>query len=99
MDDGSDIYRRVVEATTDGLWMFDASGHDHLRATGGWPRSWASRRGQMVGFSAFDGLDEVGQEQLREHLAELEAAPDDDEGQENLEARLCDRTVRRSGRS
>ena len=26
MDDGSDIYRRVVEATRDGLWMFDSAG-------------------------------------------------------------------------
>ncbi len=87
MENGPELYRRVVEASSDGLWMFDASG----RTTFG------NRRmaeilgippGQIIGYSAYDCLDEVGQEQLRKHLAGLEAAPEDDEGQENLEARL-----------
>ena len=87
MENGPELYRKVVEASSDGLWMFDASGRT----------TFANRRmaeilglppGQIDGFSAYDCLDEVGQEQLRKHLAALEAAPDDDEGQENLEARL-----------
>ena len=74
MDDESDIYRRVVEATSDGLWMFDSWG----------VTTFANRRmaellgrapGDMLGFSALEGLDEEGRAQFREYLAELDAAP------------------------
>jgi two-component system sensor histidine kinase/response regulator len=87
MDDGSDIYRRVVDATRDGLWMFDSSGITTFAN-----RRMAELLGRapedMVGFSALEGLDEEGRAQFREYLAELDAAPDDDEGTQGSESLL-----------
>ncbi len=87
MDDGSDIYRRVVEATRDGLWMFDSSGITTFAN-----RRMAELLGRdpedMAGLSALEGLDEEGRAQFLQYLAELDAAPDDDEGGEGSESLL-----------
>ena len=77
----------MVEATSDGLWMFDSWGTTTFAN-----RRMAELLGRapedMVGFSALEGLDEEGRAQFREYLAELDAAPDDDEGGQGSESLL-----------
>jgi len=79
-----DLYRWIVRSTTDGIWIFDAQGrttyaNDRLgEILGRAPE-------EMDGLSAFDTLDDVGREQFREHLAELESPGT---GTDNVECSL-----------
>ena len=82
-----DVYRRVVEATRDGLVMFDASGVITF-ANSRMAELLGRDPAEMVGYSLLDSLDDGGQERFRRYLAVLDAAPDDDEGEDGREARL-----------
>lgn len=84
MQGDEDLNRALVEASTDGLWIFDLDG----------VTTWANARmarllgleeAQLLGFRVEDALDEAGRVQFREHLAEMATA---EVGQENLEAKL-----------
>ncbi|GAB3793439.1 response regulator [Nocardioides ungokensis] len=66
------LHRALVEASTDGLWVFDETG----------TTLWANARmadllgvdpDRMPGFRVEDALDEEGRGQLADHLAELSA--------------------------
>jgi PAS domain S-box-containing protein len=82
----SDLFRWMVAASPDGLWVLDEHGRT-IFANARMAEMLGRDPDDMVGFSAFDALDEVGKEQLREHLQELETKgePGDD-----LECSLLD---------
>ncbi|MFC6286434.1 response regulator [Nocardioides sp. GCM10027113] len=87
MDAEGEFYRQLVDASRDGLWVFDEHGITRF----------ANRRvaelvgltaEEMVGLPVDRLLDAEGRDQLGIHLAELASAPDDDEGVDNLEVQL-----------
>ncbi len=88
MDDATDdegaLHRALVDASTDGLWIFDGTG----------TTTWANDRmaellgvdpGRMAGFRVEDALDREGREQLPDHLAAMAAA---EVGQDNVESKF-----------
>ncbi len=87
----SELRDWILQAVPDGLWVFDRDG-----ATVWANESLAALLGlapeQVVGFSAFDSMDEAGREQLRAHLDRLEATGD---AGEDLEFLLTRRDGRR----
>jgi two-component system, sensor histidine kinase and response regulator len=79
-----ELFRRMVETGPDGIWVLDEHGttvYANARTA-----VLLGRDGEdLVGFSAFDALDEGGREQLPRHLAAMAAgAP----GEDNVETRL-----------
>jgi PAS domain S-box-containing protein len=87
MDLGDGFYRRMLESSRDGLWIFDERG----------VTTYANRRmaelvgrtqQEMQGLQASELLDETGRRNFADHLAELAAAPDDHEGADNMDALL-----------
>jgi hypothetical protein len=87
METRAELFRRVVEATRDGLWILDTDGRT----------SYANRRmadlvgrrpEEMAGLHASAVLDEGGRADLPRHLEYLVTAPDSDVGQDNVDARL-----------
>jgi PAS domain S-box-containing protein len=79
-----DLYRSLVDASTDGLWIFDLDG----------VTTWANARmaellglpeERLLGFRAEDALDAEGRRQFREHLAAMARG---EAGQENVESKL-----------
>ena len=83
---GEDLYRWMVAASPDGLWVFDEAGHT-LFANGRMAELLGRDPDDMVGFSVFDAVDDIGKEQFRHHLEELatRGAPGD-----NIECSLLD---------
>jgi len=78
------LYRSVVAASTDGLWIFDETG----------TTTWANARmaellgvepERMVGFRVEDALDPAGREQFHEHLTAMATA---EVGQDNMESKF-----------
>ena len=82
-----DIYRRVVESTRDGLLMFDSAGTTTF-ANARMAELLGRDPDEMVGLSLLDSLDDLGRNRFRRYLAELDTAPQDDEGDDAREARL-----------
>ncbi|MGH3348103.1 MAG: PAS domain-containing protein [Nocardioides sp.] len=72
MSQDPELYRKLVEASADGLWLLDEAGTTVLYN----PRM-AELLGrtpeQMEGLSAFDVHDDVGKVQFAQHLAEARA--------------------------
>ena len=89
MYDDDELLRWIVRSSTDGLWVFDAEGTT-IYANGALARMLGRDPREMPGVSAFEVLDQAGQEQLRRHLAEL---TDEADGVENVECSL----VRKDG--
>ncbi|MGH3369357.1 MAG: response regulator [Nocardioidaceae bacterium] len=84
MFDSPDLYRWIVRSTSDGIWVFDRDGRT-LYANAAMADILGRAPEEMTGLSVYDTLDEVGQEQFRDHLAALE---DDTAGEDNLECSL-----------
>jgi hypothetical protein len=84
-DDGSseasspDVARWLLQAVPDGLWVLDSTGRT-VFANEAMATILARDPQEMDGFDAFSALDGAGQEQLREHLRDLETVgePGDD---------------------
>ncbi|MGZ4504899.1 MAG: response regulator [Nocardioidaceae bacterium] len=72
MSESGELYRQIVDAFQDGIWIFDAdarttfSNDATAELLGRTPE-------EMVGLSMFDTLDDVGKGQLAAHLGELRA--------------------------
>ena len=79
MDVGAGLFRRMAEASRDGLWVLDAAGttvYANERMAGMLGRT----PQEMIGFPAVEALAEEIRGPTQDYLAALEAAPDDDEG-------------------
>ncbi|MEW1952560.1 response regulator [Terrabacter sp. NPDC080008] len=81
-----DLFRWMVAASPDGLWVFDEHGRTTF-ANGRMARMLGRDPDDMVGFSVFEAVDDVGKLQFRQHLDDLatEGTPGD-----NLECSLLD---------
>ena len=73
--DTGDLSRWLVEASPDGLWVFDANGETVL-ANGRMAEMLGRTAAEMDGLSVFETLDETGQAQFAEHLRGLAATSD-----------------------
>ncbi|NUQ32508.1 MAG: PAS domain-containing protein, partial [Dermatophilaceae bacterium] len=83
---GDDLFRWMVAASPDGLWVFDDDGRT-LYANARMAQMLGRDPDDMVGFSVFDAVDEVGKVQFRRHLDELATRG---EPGDNLECSLLD---------
>ena len=81
-----DLFRWMVAASPDGLWVFDDDGRT-LYANPRMAELLGRDPDDMVGFSVFDAVDDVGKEQFRQHLDELATRG---EPGDNLECSLLD---------
>ncbi len=83
---GDDLFRWMVSASPDGLWVFDEAGRT-VFANARMAELLGREPGDMVGFSVFEAVDDVGKEQFRRHLEELavQGVPGD-----NIECSLLD---------
>ncbi|WP_270889459.1 response regulator [Pedococcus sp. 5OH_020] len=79
-----DLARWLVQATPDGLWVLDAQGRT-VFANDRMAQLLGRTAAQMAGLDAYSALDESGQGQLRQHLAELESVA---KSGDNLECSL-----------
>ncbi len=79
-----DLSRWLVEASPDGLWVFDAQGNTVL-ANARMADMLGRTTAEMDGLSVFTTLDETGQDQFAEHLRDLAATSDPGD---NLECSL-----------
>ena len=81
MIEESELYRKLVDASTDGLWLLDGDGRSMLfnprmaELLGRTPE-------QMEGLSAYDVHDEAGKAQFAAHLERAKAG---DPGHNDLE--------------
>src|SRR6478752_735232 len=83
---GDDLFRWMVGASPDGLWVFDEAGRT-IFANARMAEMLGRDPDDMVGFSVFDAVDDIGKEQFRHHLAELAARG---EPGDNIECSLLD---------
>src|SRR6478735_11104480 len=81
-----DLYRWMVAASPDGLWVIDEEGLT-VFANERMAQMLGRDPSQMVGFSVFDAVDEVGKGQFRHHLDELASKG---EPGDNIECSLLD---------
>ncbi|WP_374970813.1 response regulator [Terrabacter sp. BE26] len=84
--EGDDLFRWMVAASPDGLWVFDEEGRT-LFANERMAQLLGRDPDDMVGFSVFEAVDDVGKVQFREHLRQL--ATHGEPG-DNLECSLLD---------
>jgi two-component system sensor histidine kinase/response regulator len=84
MDTDDALHRALVDASTDGLWIFDETG----------TTTWANARmaellgvdpDRMAGFRVEDALDREGRRQLPDHLAAMATS---EVGQDNVESKF-----------
>jgi PAS domain S-box-containing protein len=83
---GGDLFRWMVAASPDGLWVFDELGRT-IFANARMAELLGRDPDDMVGFSVFDAVDDVGKVQFRQHLDELATRG---EPGDNLECSLLD---------
>ncbi|GAB3872932.1 response regulator [Terrabacter terrigena] len=81
-----DLFGWMVTASPDGLWVFDEDGRT-LYANPRMAEMLGRDPDDMVGFSVFDAVDDVGKGQFRQHLDELVTRG---EPGDNLECSLLD---------
>jgi PAS domain S-box-containing protein len=81
-----DLYRWMVAASPDGLWVIDEEGLT-VFANARMAQMLGRDPSEMVGFSVFDAVDEVGKGQFRHHLDELASKG---EPGDNIECSLLD---------
>ncbi|WP_372728932.1 response regulator [Nocardioides sp.] len=84
MEPQPQLFRHVVESSTDGLWLIDEDGRT-LYANERMARLLGREHATMADFSPYDALDEDGRAQFDAHLAEMRAGHP---GEENLESRF-----------
>ena len=82
--DLGDLSRWLIEASPDGLWVFDDDGHTIL-ANPRLAQMLGRTPEEMPGLSVFETLDEEGQAQFEHHLRDLETSR---ESGSNLECSL-----------
>jgi hypothetical protein len=88
-DDGSseasssDFARWLLRSVPDGLWVLDRDGRT-VFANESMAMILGREPGEMIGFDAFSALDGAGQEQLRQHLRDLETVGEPGEDLECL---------------
>ena len=82
----ADLYRWMVGASPDGLWVFDEAGRT-IFANARMAEMLGRDPDAMVGFSVFDAVDDVGKGQFRRHLDELASKG---EPGDNIECSLLD---------
>jgi len=75
------LFRYLVEASTDGIWLLDGEGRT-LWSNPQMARLLGRTPEEMAGLSAYDVHDEVGKEQFARHLAAARAG---DPGHDDLE--------------
>jgi PAS domain S-box-containing protein len=73
--DQGDLNRWLVDASPDGLWVFDAQGNTVL-ANARLAEMLGRTAAEMEGLSVFETLDEAGQAQFAEHLSGLNSTSD-----------------------
>jgi PAS domain S-box-containing protein len=82
-----ELYRQLVEATTDGLWVIDETGHTVFAN-----RRVAELLGRdvedLAGLDMAEAYDEEGRAQFAEHLRRLCSNAVDERGHDNLETKL-----------
>lgn len=83
---GEELFRWMVAASPDGLWVFDEDGRT-LFANARMAQLLGRDPDEMVGFSVFEAVDDVGKVQFRRHLDELATRG---EPGDNLECSLLD---------
>ena len=66
----TDLFRLMVEASADGLWILDEHGAT-IYASPRMAELLGRDLADLDGFSAFDALDEAGHEDMRRHLADM----------------------------
>ena len=81
-----DLFRWMVAASPDGLWVFDEEGRT-VFANERMAQLLGRDPDDMVGFSVFEAVDDVGKVQFHEHLRELATRG---EPGDNLECSLLD---------
>lgn len=84
LSDAGNLSRWLVEASPDGLWVFDDEGHTVL-ANSRLAQMLGRTPEEMQGLSVFETLDEEGQAQFADHLKDLETSR---ESGSNLECSL-----------
>ncbi|WP_172829404.1 response regulator [Pedococcus dokdonensis] len=84
LGDSDQLSRWLVEASPDGLWVFDDQGHTVL-ANARMAQMLGRTAEEMRGLSVFETLDAEGQEQFAHHLRDLEETS---ESGSNLECSL-----------
>jgi len=77
------LFRYLVEASTDGIWLLDEEGRT-LWSNACMAELLGRTTAEMVGLSAYDVHDEDGKEQFAAHMAEARAG---DPGHDDLETR------------
>ncbi|TPG16867.1 PAS domain-containing hybrid sensor histidine kinase/response regulator [Pedococcus bigeumensis] len=82
--DPGDLSRWLIEASPDGLWVFDAEGNTVL-GNARLAEMLGRTAAEMEGLSVFETLDETGQAQFADHLRGLESTS---EPGSNLECSL-----------
>jgi two-component system sensor histidine kinase/response regulator len=70
MEMRTDLFRLMVEASADGLWILDEHGAT-IYASPRMAELLARDLADLDRFSAFDALDEAGHEDMRRHLADM----------------------------
>src|SRR5690349_18405084 len=71
--DADSLSRWLVEASPDGLWVFDSDGRTVL-ANSRMARMLGRTSDEMPGLSVFETLDGAGQDQFALHLEDLQAS-------------------------
>jgi len=66
------LYRDIVEASPDGIWVFDLDGRT-VYANPALRSFFGVDEAEMLGLTVFDSLDEVGRAQFSAHLQQLRA--------------------------
>ena len=104
----TDLFRLMVEASADGLWILDEHGAT-IYASPRMAELLGRDLADLDGFSAFDALDEAGHEDMRRHLADMverppgRGGPRDEAGpsrrQRAVDPRQLDRAARRRRRA
>lgn len=67
-----ELYRDIVESSTDGIWVIDLDGRT-LYANPTLATMFGVTREEMQRLTVFDSLDQAGREQFALHLEELRA--------------------------
>ena len=65
-----ELYRDVVEGSSDGIWVFDLSGAT-IYANPALARMFGASQQEFTRLTVFDSLDDVGKVQFAEHLRQL----------------------------
>ena len=71
MDGSDEFFRQIVQSSLDGIWAFDTEGRTTY-ANARVAELLGRQPTEMIGLTVFDFLDDVGREQFRAHLDEVQ---------------------------